>query len=170
MGRGRPAGLTCDPTTSDLGPSTPETHPTVENLSSSFHFETVISSMSKDSVIWYDSKMTCYFPVKLLLFQMTESILTLAFQMPSWNKTNCKWRQHNASISHLKMTGNFQTRNEMQMTGSWLSDASRLVKNINKNLWENQTILKNTYMSPFLSFSPQVFSSSSLIGKHMWHT
>ena len=28
-----------------------ETHPTVENLSSSFHFESVISSLSKDSVI-----------------------------------------------------------------------------------------------------------------------
>ena len=28
-----------------------ETHPTVENLSSSFHFKSVISSLSKDSVI-----------------------------------------------------------------------------------------------------------------------
>ena len=101
-----------------------ETHPTVENLSSSFHFGSVILSLSKDSIIWKDSKMTCYFSVKLLSFQMTDSILTLSFQMPFFNKTNCKWRQLYASISHLKMTGICQTRNEMQMTGSRLSDAS----------------------------------------------
>ena len=105
-----------------------ETHPTVENLSSSFHFESVISSLSKDSVIWNDSKMTCYFSVKLLSFQMTESILTLSFQMPSLNKTNCKWRKLHASISHLEMTGICQTRNDMQMTGSRLSDASRITR------------------------------------------
>ena len=55
---------------------------------------------------------------------MTESMLTLAFQMPSLNKTNGKLRQLNASISHLEMTGICQTQNEMQMTGSRLSDAS----------------------------------------------
>ena len=75
---------------------------------------------------------------------MTDSILTLEFQMPSSNKTNCKWRKLYASISHLKMTGICQTYNEMQMTGCRLLDASlmnMLLLHRPDNMWTKRTEL-----------------------------
>ena len=66
--------------------------------------------------------MTCYFSVKLVAFQMPDAILRL-----NYSAVIRDYLQLYASISRrrLEMTGICQAQNEMQMTGSRLTDASQ---------------------------------------------